>query len=135
MCMFQCYSLNLSHPLLPLLCPQVCSLCPSLYSCPANRVINTIFLDSICVCCVRVLSSVWLFATPGPIRLLCPWNFPGKNTGVVAISYSRWSSWPKDQTWVSCIGRWIFTTEPPGKPMYALIYNICFSLSDLLHAV
>ena len=22
-----------------------------------------------------------------PSRLLCPWNFPGKNTGVVAISY------------------------------------------------
>ena len=26
-----------------------------------------------------------------PTRLLCPWNFPGKNTGV-AISYSRGSS-------------------------------------------
>ena len=59
------------------------------------------------MCCVRVLSSIWLFATPGPIRLLCPWNFPGKNTGVVAISYFRWSFWSRDQTWVSCIGRWI----------------------------
>ena len=31
------------------------------------------------------LSHVWLFATPGtvpaPTGLLCPWNFPGKNTG------------------------------------------------------
>ena len=25
----------------------------------------------------------------------------------VVISFSRVSSWPKDQTWVSCIGRWI----------------------------
>ena len=31
----QCYSLSLSHLLLPQLCPKVCSLC--LYSCPANR--------------------------------------------------------------------------------------------------
>ena len=31
-----------------------------------------------------VLSCVWLFATPWTIvvRLLCPWSFPGKNTGV-----------------------------------------------------
>ena len=33
-----------------------------------------------CVC--HVLSRVRLFATPYPTRLLCPWNFPGKNTGV-----------------------------------------------------
>ena len=36
-----------------------------------------------CVC-AQLLSCVRLFVTPGlqlP-RLLCPWNFPGKNTGV-----------------------------------------------------
>ena len=32
----------------PPLCPQVCSLHPYLYSCPANRFISTNFLDSIC---------------------------------------------------------------------------------------
>ena len=35
----------------------------------------------------------------------------------VAISSSRRSSWPRDQTWVSCIGRWILyhwaTREAP----------------------
>ena len=38
----------------------------------------------------------------------------------VAISYSRGSSRPKDRTqvsFVSSIVRWIFTTEPPGKPI------------------
>ena len=45
--MFQCSSLSSSHPLVPLLYPQVCSLCLHLYSCSANRVISTIFLDSI----------------------------------------------------------------------------------------
>ena len=43
---FQCYFLNLSHALLPPLCPQICSLYLHLYSCPANRFISTIFLDS-----------------------------------------------------------------------------------------
>ena len=42
-----------------------------------------------------------------PTRLLCPWNFPGKNPGVVAISLSRGSSPPRDQTHVSCTGRQI----------------------------
>ena len=44
---FQCYSLNSSHPLLLLLCLQVCSLCFCFYSCSANRFISTIFLDFI----------------------------------------------------------------------------------------
>ena len=34
--MFQCYSLNSSHPFLPPLCQQVCSLCLHLYCCPTN---------------------------------------------------------------------------------------------------
>ena len=34
---------------------------------------------SVCGC---VLSCIWLFAAPWtvPMKLLCPWNFPGKNT-------------------------------------------------------
>ena len=31
---------------------------------------------------VCVLSCVQLFVTQGPTKLPCPWNFPGKNTGV-----------------------------------------------------
>ena len=34
----------------------------------------------------------------------------------VAIPFSRGSSWPRDQTHVSCITGRFFTTEPPGKP-------------------
>ena len=34
----------------------------------------------------------------------------------VAVSFSRGSSWPRDWTHISCIGRQLFTTEPPGKP-------------------
>ena len=41
------YSLNLSYPLLLPLCTKVCYLCLHLCSCPANRFISTIFLDSV----------------------------------------------------------------------------------------
>ena len=35
----------------------------------------------------------------------------------VAISFSRGSSQPTDQTWVSCIAGELFTTELPGNPI------------------
>ena len=34
----------------------------------------------------------------------------------VAIFFSRESSWPRNQTHVSCLAGGFFTTEPPGKP-------------------
>ena len=41
--------------------PQVCSLCLHLYSCPANRFIGTIFLDSyICINIRYLCFSFWL---------------------------------------------------------------------------
>ena len=42
----------------------------------------------------------------------------------VAISFSRGSSDPRDQNHVSCIGMQIFTTEPPGKPKYDVIWRL-----------
>ena len=84
-----------------------------------------------------------------PTMLLCPWNFPGKNTGSchwVAISFSRGSSEPQEWTHVSWTAGRFFTTEPPGKPytpsssflmlfgLYAhhsnLYLHICMSLSS-----
>ena len=61
MCMFPCYSLNSSHPLLPTLCPQVCSVCLHLHYCPANRFISITFLGCIHMHYVWYLSfSFWL---------------------------------------------------------------------------
>ena len=49
-------------------------------------------------------SHVWLFRTLWtPTALLCPWDFPSKNTGVGCHSSSRGSSQPRDLTCVSCI--------------------------------
>ena len=39
--------LNSSYPFLPLLCPDICSLCLSLYSYSVNTLISTISLDPI----------------------------------------------------------------------------------------
>ena len=36
----------------------------------------------------------------------------------VAISFSKGSSWPRDQTQVSCLAGGFFTSEPPGKPIF-----------------
>ena len=40
-----------------------------------------------------------------PTRLLCPRDFPARILEWVVISFSRGSSWPRDQTCISCIGR------------------------------
>ena len=51
-----------------------------------------------------------------PSRLLGPWDFPGKNTGVAAIPSSRGSSPPSDQTSVSCFEADSLRLEPSQKP-------------------
>ena len=69
-----------------------------------------------CVVFVQSLSHVWLFC--GPIRLLCPWEFPGKNTGVgchffLQGPFLTQGMEPKSP---ALAGR-LFTFEPPGKPL------------------
>ena len=66
----------------------------------------------VCVCVCVSLSIVSDTLQPHglwPARLLCPWNFPGKNLEWVAISFSRGSSRPRDQTQVFCIADRFFT--------------------------
>ena len=47
-------------------------------------------------------NSLWSYG-PWPTRLLCSWDSPGKNTGVVAMPFSKGSSWPRDQICVSYV--------------------------------
>ena len=56
-------------------------------------------------------------------------KFSDKNPGVwVAISSSRGSSWPRDQTHISsisCIGRWVLNnTAPSGKSTDLILYTL-----------
>ena len=84
---FQCYSLHLfhtflsSHPLLFLLCPQICSLHLCLSFCPANRFNSTIFLDSICLVAQSCLTPCDSMDCSPPGSSIHE-DSPGKNTGV-----------------------------------------------------
>ena len=74
----------------------------------------------VCPCvlsCVQVSATPWLW----PSRFLCPWDSPGKNTGVGCIPSSRESSRPRDWTFISCIsciGGGFYTTAPPWKSLF-----------------
>ena len=66
-----------------------------------------------CTVYVKVAQSCLTLFDPRlqPARLPCPWDSPGKNTGVGCLPSSRGSSPPRDWTcisYVSCIGRWGF---------------------------
>ena len=55
-----------------------------------------------------------------PHWLLCPCNFPGKNTGVDCHFLLQWifltQGW--NPTWSPVLLDGFFTTEPPGKPHF-----------------
>ena len=57
------------------------------------------------MCACKVASVMSDSGTYGlqPTRLLCPWDSPGNNIGVVAMRSSRGFSWLRDRTRVSCI--------------------------------
>ena len=72
------------------------------------------------------------FATPWtqkPTELLCPWHFPGKNTRVVTISFSRESSRPRGWTCTSCVGRWILYCWATRKAQWNIQFSSFLSLS------
>ena len=56
-------------------------------------------------------------------RFLCPWNFSGKKLELIAISYSRGSSWPRDPISNSCIGRCIPYHCTTWEDPYIYIYT------------
>ena len=71
------------------------------------------------------LSCVWLFATPWTVQAFCPWNSPGKTTGVGCHSLlqgifptqglnPRLLHWQVDS----------LSSEPPGKP--GLLEHVSF---------
>ena len=79
------------------------------------------------VSCSVLSNSLWPQGL-GPTRILCPWNSPSKNTGVCGRSLLQGeSSWPRDQTWVSCIAGRVFTTwrETPGAKSLQLCPTLC----------
>ena len=70
------------------------------------------------------------FATPWTLTCQAPLSMGFSQARIlewVAIPFSRGSSWPRDQTHISCLAGKFFTTEPPGKP------NFFFFCLSILH--
>ena len=72
------------------------------------------------VCLFSLLSCVQLLQPHGlyPTRLLCPWDFPGKNTGVGChfLLQGIFPTQGSNPSLLHCSE--FFTTQPPGKPLW-----------------
>ena len=105
--------LSVRPTLSPLPWPQVPFLCLHLYSCPANRFISTSF--SIFHIYVLIYSSVYmsihLFLTPANYRF---------------VLLSLW-------VWFYFVNKFVCVIFKDFA--YVISYNICLSLSDLIHLV
>ena len=83
------------------------------------------FCFNLCVCvcvCVLVAQSCLILCNPTDYSLpslLCPWNSPGKNTGVGSHSLLQGIFQPRDWTQVSCIvGRFFYHLSHQGSPCF-----------------
>ena len=65
------------------------------------------------LCCL-VMKSCPILCNPMPGSSVHE-NFQARIPEWLVISFSRGSSWPRDQTQVCCIAARFFPTEPPGK--------------------
>ena len=79
-----------------------------------NHLVCVCVCVSVCLCSVMLDSSrpheLWT------ARVLCPWNFPGKNTGMGSRSLLQWIV--RNGACISCIARGFFanwaTSEAPA---------------------
>ena len=91
------------------------------------------------VCCVlSCFSHVWLFATPWTISHQAPltmgFSWEEYWSGLVAISFSRGSSQPRDRTrvsYISCTADRFFTAKPPGIALCK--YFLFLQVAALFH--
>ena len=79
--------------------------------CPSSPEIGKAF--AVTLSCVQLFCNPLDYSMPGsPVHGISQ----ARILEWVAISFSRGSSPPRDQTWVSCITGCFCTAEPPGKP-------------------
>ena len=103
---------------LPRAYPGVCLFIPPLI---LWSVLAALFLlCCCCCCCCVVLNHVLLFVTPWTVhaRFVCPWDFPGKNTGVGCHSLLQ-KIFPTQGLRPGLL-HWLVDSlpfEPPGKPL------------------
>ena len=70
---------------------------------------------------------------PQPARLLCPWNFPGKNTGEIAIPFSRDLLDPRIEPLLLHCRQSLYhlshhgSLRKPDNPIFVLFPQHCFA--------
>ena len=104
-------TLEKSFILSKLLCPHLNNIDNNrvtyrvLVSTPLSLICSLAIMCYMCVCvCVCVFSCLTLWPHGRwPTRLLSPWDFSGNDTGVGCHFLFQGSSWPKDQTHISCV--------------------------------
>ena len=125
---------------LPLYTGYSCS--PNILSFPALKILLlSIFFSSYCVyvcvsCSCPTFTHVQLFATPMDCGLpgsFVHCIFQARLLEQVAISSSRWSSQPRDQTWVSHIAGRFFTIWTTRKVPGTVTTLILFSFNTKTH--
>ena len=100
------------------------------------------FLSLWCVCIsyrVLVFGCCWL-VSQSCLNLLWPYGLKlttllisqASILELIAISFSRESSWPRDWTYISCIESSFFTAEQLGKGIYTHKHTHTYFLSDIL---
>ena len=105
-------------------CP---TLCDAMNCSPPGSSVRGILQARILVYFVLVAQSCPTLLQPHrlqPARLLCPWDSPGKNTGVGCYSLLQGSSWPQGQTGVSCTAGRLFTIWATWKALLIHKLNI-----------
>ena len=98
-------------------------LCPPLHTHTHTHTHGHVLESSVCVhdqLCLT-LSPHRLY----PARLLNPWDFSGKNTGIGCHALFQGIFLIQNQTFISCIAGRFFATEPPEKPS-------CYTFSSAL---
>ena len=76
------------------------------------------------------------FATPWTVTCQAPLSMGFSQARIlewVAIPFSRGSSWPRDQTHISCLAGKFFTTEPCGKPFFFFFFALVYYINEASH--
>jgi len=99
-----------------------------------NQNWNYFIVLNIC-CCLDAkscLTPLWFHGLL-PTKLLCPWDFPGKNTWVGCHFVTQGIFPPRDRTHVSCVScigrriRYHWATREPYRHIQILSYNKALS--------
>ena len=86
-----------------------------------TSVVNEFLCMRVCVFALIVSYSLWPHGLQ-PSRLLCPWDFPGKNTGL-PVTPSRDLPNPGVEPSFPALAGGSFIAELPGKPMLYVFYR------------